>query len=85
MEDPSGKMVVMAMMESLCPGPLFNSLSKSIPITLSALWSKVDKYIAVEELVKAKRKRRGKDDHKRKEPDSRRTDYRGELKSKRSE
>ncbi|GFZ09317.1 hypothetical protein Acr_20g0011250 [Actinidia rufa] len=38
--------------------------------------SKADKYIAAEELAEAKRRRRGKDDHKRKEPDTRRNDYR---------
>ncbi|GFS44927.1 bromo-adjacent homology (BAH) domain-containing protein [Actinidia rufa] len=38
----------------------------------------VDKYIAVKELIDAKRRRRGKDDHKRKEPE-RRTNYRGEV------
>ena len=34
-EDPSDKVVVMAMMEGLCPGPLFDSLSKSVFETLS--------------------------------------------------
>ncbi|GFY98987.1 hypothetical protein Acr_13g0003880 [Actinidia rufa] len=42
-----------------------------------------DKYIAVEELAEAKRRRRGKDDHKRKEPDTRRIDYREEIRYKR--
>ncbi|GFY92813.1 hypothetical protein Acr_08g0012090 [Actinidia rufa] len=42
--------------------------------------SKADKYIAAEELAEAKRRRRGKDDHKRKEPDTRRADYREETK-----
>ncbi|GFY92627.1 arginase [Actinidia rufa] len=45
--------------------------------------SKVDKYIAAEELAEAKRRRRGKDDHKRKEPDIRRNDYREETRYKR--
>ncbi|GFS37978.1 hypothetical protein Acr_00g0055000 [Actinidia rufa] len=45
--------------------------------------SKVDKYIAAEELAEAKRRRRGKDDHKRKEPDTRRVDYREETRNKR--
>ncbi|GFZ18916.1 hypothetical protein Acr_27g0006550 [Actinidia rufa] len=45
--------------------------------------SKADKYIAVEELAEAKRRRRGKDDHKRKEPDTRRADYREETRYKR--
>ncbi|GFZ13017.1 hypothetical protein Acr_23g0014020 [Actinidia rufa] len=45
--------------------------------------SKADKYIAAEELVEAKRRRRRKDDHKRKEPDTRRTDYREETRYKR--
>ncbi|XP_057471965.1 uncharacterized protein LOC130760604 [Actinidia eriantha] len=82
-EDPSDKVVIMAMMEGLRPGPLFDSLSKNVPETLSALQSKADKYIAAEELAEAKRRRRGKDDHKRKEPDTRRTDYREETRNKR--
>ncbi|GFZ21704.1 hypothetical protein Acr_29g0008660 [Actinidia rufa] len=45
--------------------------------------SKADKYIAAEELAEAKRRRREKDDHKRKEPDTRRTDYREETRYKR--
>ncbi|GFY81286.1 hypothetical protein Acr_01g0010950 [Actinidia rufa] len=64
-------------------GPLFDSLSKNVPETLSALQSKADKYIAAEELAEAKRRRRGKDDHKRKEPDTRRDDYREETRYKR--
>ncbi|GFZ19480.1 hypothetical protein Acr_28g0001850 [Actinidia rufa] len=36
-----------------------------------------------EELIEAKRRRRGKDDHKRKEPDTRRADYREETRYKR--
>ncbi|GFS44258.1 hypothetical protein Acr_00g0089400 [Actinidia rufa] len=82
-EDPSDKVIIMAMMEGLRPGPLFDSLSKNVPETLSALQSKADKYIAAEELAEAKRRRRGKDDHKRKEPDTRRTDYREEARYKR--
>ena len=85
MEDPSDKVMIMAMIEGLCPSPLFDSLSKSVPETLSALQSKADKYNAVEELTKAKHRRQGNDDLKRKEPDTRQTDYRGELKIKRSE
>ncbi|GFY87620.1 hypothetical protein Acr_05g0012590 [Actinidia rufa] len=72
-----------AMMEGLRPGPLFDSFSKNVPETLSALQSKVDKYIAAEELAEAKRRRREKDDHKRKEPDTRQVDYRGETRNKR--
>ncbi|GFS42022.1 hypothetical protein Acr_00g0077760 [Actinidia rufa] len=45
--------------------------------------SKADKYIDAEELAEAKRRRRGKDDHKRKEPDTRRIDYREEARNKR--
>ncbi|GFY81117.1 hypothetical protein Acr_01g0009260 [Actinidia rufa] len=82
-EDPSDKVIIMAMMEGLRPGPLFDSLSKKVLETLSALQSKTDKYIAVEELAEAKRRRRGKDDHKRKEPDTRRNDYREETRYKR--
>ncbi|GFZ13609.1 hypothetical protein Acr_23g0019940 [Actinidia rufa] len=48
-EDPSDKVIIMAMMEGLRPGPLFDSLSKNVPETLSALQSKTDKYIAAEE------------------------------------
>ena len=83
-EDLSDKVVVMAMMEGLCPGPLFDSLSNNVRKTLSMLQSKADKYIAVEELAEAKRRRRGRDDLKRKEPDIRRSDYRTKLKSRRS-
>ncbi|GFZ17188.1 hypothetical protein Acr_26g0004580 [Actinidia rufa] len=82
-EDSSDKVIIMAMMEGLRPGPLFDSLFKNVPETLSALQSKADKYIAAEELAEAKRRRRGKDDHKRKEPDTRRTDYREEARYKR--
>ncbi|GFZ14615.1 hypothetical protein Acr_24g0008050 [Actinidia rufa] len=56
-EDPSDKVVIMAMMEGLRPGPLFDSLSKNVPETLSALQSKADKYITAEELAEAKRRR----------------------------
>ena len=69
-EDLNDKVVIMAMMEGLRPGPLFDSLSKNIPETLSILQAKADKYIAAEELAEAKRRRRGRDD-KRKEPDTR--------------
>ena len=62
-EDKSDKVV----MKGLHPGILFDSLSKNIPATLSSLQSKVDKYITAEELAEAKRRRRGKDDHKRKD------------------
>ncbi|GFZ18398.1 hypothetical protein Acr_27g0001370 [Actinidia rufa] len=48
-EDPSDKVIIMAMMEGLRPGPLFDSLSKNVPETLSTLQSKADKYIAAEE------------------------------------
>ncbi|GFS32903.1 hypothetical protein Acr_00g0025250 [Actinidia rufa] len=75
-EDPSDKVIVMAMMEGLCHGPLFDSSSKNVPKTLSALQVKADKYIAAKELAKAKRRRWGKEDQKRKEPDSRKMDYR---------
>ncbi|GFY95696.1 hypothetical protein Acr_11g0000020 [Actinidia rufa] len=83
LKDPSDKVIIMAMIEGLRPGPLFDSLSKNVPETLSALKSKADKYIAAEELAEAKRRRRGKDDHKRKEPDTRRNDYREETRYKR--
>ncbi|GFS44989.1 hypothetical protein Acr_00g0093430 [Actinidia rufa] len=45
--------------------------------------SKADKYIAAEELAEAKRRRRGKDDHKRKKLDTRRNDSREEKRYKR--
>ena len=73
----------MAMMEGLRLGPLFDSLSKNVPKTLSTLQSKADIYIAAEELAEAKRRRRGRDDLKRKELDIRRLDYRAKVKSKR--
>ncbi|GFY92749.1 hypothetical protein Acr_08g0011450 [Actinidia rufa] len=82
-EDPFDKVVIMAMMEGLLPGPLFDSLSKNVLETLSALQNKADKYIAMEELTEAKHRRRGKDDPKRKELDSRRPEYRDEARSKR--
>ncbi|PSS08116.1 Unconventional myosin-VI like [Actinidia chinensis var. chinensis] len=82
--DTCDKVVVMAMMEGLVPGPLFDSLSKNVPETLFVLQNKADKYIAVEEMIEAKQMRRGKDDPKRKEPDSRRSEYRDEAKNKRS-
>ena len=84
-EDSSDKVVVMAMIKGLCLGLLFNSLSKSVSEILSALQSKVNKYIVAKELVEAKCRRRGRDDHKRKEVDTWQIDYRGEVKSKRSE
>ncbi|GFS40406.1 hypothetical protein Acr_00g0068340 [Actinidia rufa] len=80
-EDPSDKVVVMAMMKGLRLGPLLDSLSKNVPETLSTLQSKDDKYIAVEDLAEAKRKRRGNND-KRKEPETRRTNYRDEARNK---
>ncbi|GFZ00418.1 NB-ARC domain-containing disease resistance protein [Actinidia rufa] len=84
-EDPSDKVVIMVMMEGLRLGPLFDSLSKNVPETLSALQSKAYKYIAIEELAKTKRRRRGKDDHKRKEPDTRLSEYKNEARSKMSD
>ena len=56
-EDPNNKVVVMAMMEEFRPGPLFDSLLKNVPKTLSTLQSKANKYIAAEELAEAKRRR----------------------------
>ena len=50
------------MMEGLRPGSLFDSLSKNWLETLSALQAKADKYIAAEELAKAKRIRWGKEE-----------------------
>ena len=81
-EVPSDKMMVMAMMEGLRPGPLFDSLSKNVPETLSTLQSKADKYIAAEELAEVKRRRQVRND-KRKEPDTRRMNYRDEVRYKR--
>ena len=68
---PSDKVIVTAMMEGLRPGLLFDSLSKNVPKTLSTLQNKADKYIAVGKLAAAKRRRRGREDHKRKEPNTR--------------
>ncbi|XP_057473957.1 uncharacterized protein LOC130762285 [Actinidia eriantha] len=81
-EDPSDKVVIMALMEGLHRGPLFDSILKNVLETLSTLQSKVDKYIATEELAEAKRKRRGRDD-KRKEPETRRTNCIDEMRNKR--
>ncbi|GFS38251.1 hypothetical protein Acr_00g0056480 [Actinidia rufa] len=47
--------------------------------------SKADNYVAAEELAEAKHRRRGKDDHKRKEPDTWRSEYRDEVRSNRSD
>ncbi|GFY94118.1 hypothetical protein Acr_09g0005640 [Actinidia rufa] len=58
-EDPSNKVVVMAMMEGLRPGPLFDSISKSVLETLSALHSKANKYIAAEETRKERQQKEG--------------------------
>ena len=65
-EGASDKVVVMVMMEGLH----FDSLSRNVLETQSTLHSKAGKYIATEELVKAKHRRRGREDYKRKEPDS---------------
>ncbi|GFZ03496.1 hypothetical protein Acr_16g0001200 [Actinidia rufa] len=45
--------------------------------------SKADKYIVAEELFEAKRRRQGKDNHKRKKTDTRQYNYRDEVKNKR--
>ncbi|GFY97877.1 hypothetical protein Acr_12g0004180 [Actinidia rufa] len=76
-EDPSDKVIIMAMMEGLRPGPLFDSLSKIFLKPYPP--SRAKTYIAAEELAEAKRGRRGKDDHKRKEPETRRVEYREEV------
>ena len=81
-EGASDKVVVMAMMEGLRPGPLFDSLSKSVPETQSAFQSKDDKYIVAKELAEAKSKKREREDHNRKELESRRADYRDEVKNR---
>ena len=81
-KDPRDKVVIMARMAGLCPSPLFDSLSKNVSKNLSTLPGKTDKYIVAEELAKAKRKGRGRDD-KRKEPNTRRTDYRDKARNKR--
>ena len=82
-ESPSDKVVIMAMMEELCPGSLFDSLSKNVLETLSTQQSKVDKYIVAEELAETKRRSRGKDDYKMNEPEVRRSDYKDEVKIRR--
>ena len=82
MEDPSDKVVVMAMMEGLRPRLLFDSLSKNVPENLLTLQSRADKYISVEELAKAKRRRRERDDNM-KEPDTKRMDNRDEARNRR--
>ena len=76
----------MAMMEGLCPSTLFDSLLKNMLEALSILQAKANKYIAAKELIEAKQSKRGnKEDYKRKELDSRRTDYRGNLKARKLE
>ena len=84
-EDPSDKVVVMAMMEELRPSPLFDSLSKNVLEILSTLQGKANKYTATEELVEAKWRRRGRDYHKRKEPKNRRSNYKAKVKSRMSD
>ncbi|GFS42009.1 hypothetical protein Acr_00g0077650 [Actinidia rufa] len=54
-------------------------------VAVMAMMSKADKYIAIEELAEAKHRRRGRDDHKRKEPSSKQAYYKEEVKSKRSD
>ncbi|GFY95559.1 hypothetical protein Acr_10g0009440 [Actinidia rufa] len=60
------------------------------PLKRSEIWTPAsmqqhgaDKYIAVEGLAEAKHRRRKKDDHKRKEPGMRRSEYREQIRSKR--
>ncbi|GFZ09934.1 hypothetical protein Acr_21g0005330 [Actinidia rufa] len=65
------------------PSPSLRERSSSSESSQTRARSKADKYIAAEELAEAKRRRRGKDDHKIKEPDTRRTDYRKETRYKR--
>ena len=77
MEDPSDNVIIISMIDGLRLGPLFDYLSKNVTKTLSALQAKADKYITVEELVEAKRRRRGMENQKRKQTDSRRIDYLG--------
>ena len=52
-EDPTDKVVIMAMIEGFRPDPLFDTLSKNVPKTLSGLPSKADKYNVAEELAEA--------------------------------
>ena len=68
-EDPSDKIVIMAMMEVLCLSPRYDSFSKNVPETLSAIQGKENKYITTEKLTEVKHRRQGKEDQKRKEPD----------------
>ena len=76
----------MAMMKGPRPGTLFDSLSKNVLKTLLILQVKADKHITTEDLVEAKHNMRGKEEgYKRKEPDSRRIDYKGNLKSRKYE
>ncbi|GFY91132.1 hypothetical protein Acr_07g0013280 [Actinidia rufa] len=67
-EDPIDNVVIMAMMEGLRPGPLFDYLSKSVPETLSTLQSKADKYITTKELVEAKYVRRRVNERRHRTP-----------------
>ncbi|PSS09825.1 TRNA(Ile)-lysidine synthase [Actinidia chinensis var. chinensis] len=65
-EYPSDKIVIMAMMEGLRLGSLFDSIFKKVPTTLSALQSKADKYITAGKLDEAKRRSQRRDDHEKK-------------------
>ncbi|GFY99208.1 hypothetical protein Acr_13g0006090 [Actinidia rufa] len=71
---PSDKVVIMAMIEGLRPGSLFDSLFKNIFETLSVVQSKADKYITAEELAKAKCREEMRS--KRSDQDSKRTNER---------
>ncbi|GFS43522.1 hypothetical protein Acr_00g0085590 [Actinidia rufa] len=85
-EAPNDIVVIMAMIEGLHLGALFDSLSKNMPKTLSILQVKANKYIVAEEWTEAKQNRQGKqEDYERKEPDSKRIDYRCNLKSRKPE
>ncbi|GFZ07040.1 hypothetical protein Acr_18g0012100 [Actinidia rufa] len=72
--------------------PAIRLSPRTSPKIMSTLQSKADKYIAIEELVlaieelvDAKRVRQRREDHKRKKLETQRSDYRDEVKSKRSD
>ncbi|GFZ12705.1 hypothetical protein Acr_23g0010900 [Actinidia rufa] len=69
----------MAMMKGLRSGPFFDSLSKNVLVTMSMLQIKAGKYIAAKESAEAKQRRRGRDDHKRNEPNTQQANYRDEI------
>ncbi|GFY98557.1 hypothetical protein Acr_12g0010980 [Actinidia rufa] len=84
-EDPSDKVIIMAMMKGgLRPGPLFDSLSKNVPETFVRTPEQSRHvYRRRKSWPKPNEGDEERNDHKRKEPDTRRADYREEIRYKR--